>query len=253
MRTFLAALNKEIMEQFRTRRFLIVMVVLVLFGMLSPLTARYMGEIFKLVAGSEQFASVLPQPDISQAYVQFIKNTAQFCAILGVVLCMGSVAIEKEKGTAALMLVKPLPRSIFLLSKFLAYGFTFAAGILSAGAAALFYTWYLFGPVDILRWLAVCGLLWLYTMVFVAVTLFFSTIFRSQAAAGGAAVGTFLVLTMVGAFPSIAPHLPAHLVPWSNAILMGESISAWSAAIVAIGIILACYLAAWLSLRSQEL
>jgi len=33
---FLTQLRKEIMEQFRTRRFLIVLIVLLVFGMLSP-------------------------------------------------------------------------------------------------------------------------------------------------------------------------------------------------------------------------
>jgi ABC-2 type transport system permease protein len=253
MNAFLAAVNKELMEQFRTRRFLIALVVLVFFGMLSPFTARYMGEIFKLVAGSEQFASILPPPDISQAYVQFIKNTAQFGVILGVVLAVGSVAQEKDKGTAALMLVKPLPRSIFLLAKFLAYAFTFLVGILLAGAAAFAYTWYLFGPVSVPAWLAACGLLWLYTLVFVAITLLCSTLFRSQAAAGGVAVGVILVLSVLGSIPALAPHLPAHLIPWSNAILMGQADGAWSAMGVACGIIVVCYLAAWLSLRNQEL
>ncbi len=253
MRTFLAALNKELTEQFRTRRFLITLFVLVLFGMLSPLTARYMGEIFKAVAGSEQFAAVLPQPDITQAYQQFIKNTSQFCAILAIVLAMGSVTVEKEKGTAALMLVKPLPRSVFLLVKFLAYGFTFLVGILSAAVMAFIYTWYLFGPVNALDWLAACGMLWLYTMVFVAFTLLFSTFFRSQAAAGGATVGVVILLTIIGGIPWLAPYLPAHIIPWSNAVLMRLPFSAWPAAFVSLGLIAACYLAAWLSLRSQEL
>src|SRR5690606_10871232 len=47
LRIFFTALRKEILQQWRTRRFLVVMAVFVLFGLTSPLMARFMPEIIK--------------------------------------------------------------------------------------------------------------------------------------------------------------------------------------------------------------
>ncbi|NOZ73089.1 MAG: hypothetical protein GXP38_14485 [Chloroflexi bacterium] len=48
--SFLTALRKEWLELWRTYRLLVVGVVLLLFGLLSPLLAKYTPEIIKLIA-----------------------------------------------------------------------------------------------------------------------------------------------------------------------------------------------------------
>ncbi len=56
----LTALRKEIIEQWRTSRLLVLLIVLGMFGMLSPLMAKFMPEIIRLVPGGEQFAMLNP-------------------------------------------------------------------------------------------------------------------------------------------------------------------------------------------------
>ena len=209
--TFLTQLRKEVMEQFRTRRFLVVFVVLLVFGMLSPLTAKFIGEIFKLVPGAEQFAGLIPPPTITDAITQYVKNISQFMVILALLVSMGAVAIEKEKGTAAIVLVKPMPRSTFLLTKFLALTFTFGTSLLAAAIAAYYYTLYLFGPLDILRFLALNGLLLIYCMLFIAITLLASTLVKSQAVAAGIGFGALLLLALIGSIPPLAERC---LINW---------------------------------------
>jgi ABC-type transport system involved in multi-copper enzyme maturation permease subunit len=154
---FLAALRKELLEQWRTYRLLAVGVVLVVFGLLSPLIAKYTPEIIKLIPNGEALSHLLPTPTAMDAVTQYIKNIGQFGVILALLLTMGAVAQEKDKGTAAMMLVKPLPRATFLVAKFTALALTFTATIAIAGAACYYYTWLLFGALDAPRWLALNG------------------------------------------------------------------------------------------------
>src|SRR3990172_1804393 len=112
MRIFFVALRKELIEQWRTYRLLIALAVLVAFGFLSPLTAKYTPEILKLIPEGEAMAKLFPAPSAPHA-----------------------VAQEKDKGAAAMMLVKPLPRGAFLAAKFTALGVTFAASIALAAVA----------------------------------------------------------------------------------------------------------------------
>lgn len=250
---FPAALRKEFLESWRTHRFLVVVSVLVIFGILSPLTAKFMPEIFKMVSGAEQFAALIPEPSVKDAVDQYIKNISQFALIIGVLISMGAVVQEKDRGTAAMILVKPLPRGAFLLAKLTALLVVFTASLVLAGSFAFYYTLYLFEPLPVLPWFAMNGLLLIYTMVYVALTLFFSTVGRSQALAGGLSLATMAVLGIVGSIPSLRKFVPASLIDWGSALIQQTGTSAWLALWVSLGIILAAVLGSWLVLRRQEL
>jgi len=250
---FSAALRKEILESWRTHRFLVVVSVLVIFGILSPLTAKFMPEIFKMVSGAEQFASLIPEPSVKDAVDQYIKNISQFALIMGILISMGSVVQEKERGTAAMILVKPLPRGVFLLAKLTVLLVVFAASLVLAGSCAYYYTLYLFEPVPVLPWLVMNSLLLIYTMVYVALTIFFSTVGRSQALAGGLSLATLAVLGIVGSIPSLRKFVPANLIDWAASLVQQTGHSAWLALWISLGIIFVAVLGSWLVLRRQEL
>ena len=62
---------------------------------------------------------------------------------------MGSVATEKERGTAGLILTKPAGRGAFLVAKLVAIGGTLAVAVGLAAAAAWFYTLVLFEALSV--------------------------------------------------------------------------------------------------------
>jgi ABC-2 type transport system permease protein len=249
----LSALRKETLEQWRTHRFLVVAAVLTVFGLLSPVAAKLMPEIFKMLPGAASFVAMMPQPTVKDAVDQYIKNIGQFALIIGILVSMGAVAQEKEKGTAAMVLVKPLSRWNFLLAKLLALLVVFAASLSMAALGAYSYTLFLFGPMPVIPWLMLNGLLLLYALVFVALTVFFSTLGRSQALAGGLALASLAVLGVLGSFPGVGQFAPGQLIHWGSALMEMENFSAWPALWTSLGLILACLLGAWLLLRRQEL
>jgi ABC-2 type transport system permease protein len=186
------------------------------------------------------------------AVSQYLKNMSQFAVILALLLAMGMVTQEKERGTAAMILSKPLPRWAFLTAKFAALGLIFAAGLLLAGAGAYYYTWLLFGPLDLAAWAGLNGLLLVFTLVYLALTLLCSVLTRSQAAAGGLAFGGLIVLVILGGIPQIGRYLPGELVTWAGRLFAGGG-SAWPALAVSLALIAAALAAAWWRFEKQEL
>ncbi|MDO8970113.1 MAG: hypothetical protein Q7U74_05450, partial [Saprospiraceae bacterium] len=69
--SFFTAFSKEFMEQRRTRKFMVALVVLVLFGMTSPLMAKMMPEMMTLVPGGEAYSFLIPTPTINDAVTQY--------------------------------------------------------------------------------------------------------------------------------------------------------------------------------------
>jgi ABC-2 type transport system permease protein len=246
------AFRKEWLELIRNHRLLVVAIVLVFFGLTSPLLAKFTPELITLIP-TGGLSIQMPPPTVMDAIGQYIKNMAQFGIILALLLTMGAIAQEKDKGTAAMILVKPLPRGAFLGAKFLGLAAMFAVTLAAAGIACYYYTLLLFEAMNILHWLVLNLLLFIYALVFVALTLFCSTITKSQAAAGGVALGLMVILGLIGAIPGLGKYLPGELITWGTRLMQGNTTASWTALGISIGLIVVPLVAAWLIFNRQEL
>src|SRR5260221_12895301 len=139
MTGFTVLLRKELLEQWRTTRLPVVATVFLLVGLSSPLLARFTPEIIK-AGGGDQFQIVLPTPTAADAYDQLAKNLRPFGALIAVLLAMGSVATEKERGTAALILSKPAGRRALLAAQLVAIAVTHAVATATCAVGARVYT-----------------------------------------------------------------------------------------------------------------
>jgi ABC-2 type transport system permease protein len=240
------------MELIRTHRLLVVAIVLLFFGLTSPLLAKFTPELMTLLP-TGGITIQMPPPTVLDAIGQYIKNMAQFGIILALLLTMGAIAQEKDKGTAAMMLVKPLPRGAFLAAKFAGLASMFAVSLAAAGIACYYYTLLLFEAMNILHWLVLNLLLFVYVLVFVALTLFCSTLAKSQAAAGGIALGLMVILGLIGAIPALGKYLPGELISWGTRLMLGDTTTSWTAFWISIGLIVVPLLAAWQIFKRQEL
>jgi len=251
---FFSVLRKELMEQWRTKRVLVVAAVLVLFGLTSPLMAKITPDLMKSIPGvPPEIASIIPTPTLADAILEYSGNMSQFGILLALLMSMGAVAQEKERGTASMMLTHPISRWTFLLAKFTALSVTFAASLALAGLGCWYYTLLLFEALPWGPFLAMNGLILVVLLVYVAVTLLCSTLVRSQGAAAGLAFAALLLIGGVGSIPPISTYMPGRLFGWGRALALGTSDPAWPALWVSLGMIVAALLVAWLVFRRQEL
>lgn len=212
------AIRKELLQQWRTRRILVVGAVFFLFGLMSPLLAYATPQLLGSIEGAEQFAELIPTPSTVDALTQYIKNITQFGFILAVLLGMGAVAGEKEHGTAAMILSKPLPRWAFILSKFVAQALVYLLAFIVAALGAYYYTWILFEPLQLGPFLLGNGLLFIWLLTFAGMTLLASTVAKSTSAAAGLALLMAILLLIGGSLPSIGALFPGGLVAWASTL-----------------------------------
>lgn len=250
---FLTSLRKEFLESLRRERLLIILSVFLVFGLTSPLLAKYTPEILKLLPETEAIASIIPEPTLLDSVNQFVTNINQFGFLLAILLTMGTVSQEKEKGTASMVLVKPLPRAVFLFSKFITLSLAFLVILLITTVGAYYYSNLLFTTSDFSTWLWMAILLWLTITVYIALTLLFSTLFRSQPAAAGVSFGVMILFSLLGSLPTFEKYLPNRLSTWAINLFTDGGVSGWIALLVSLGIIALSLLSAWLIFRKQEL
>jgi len=251
---FMVVFRKEMQEQWRTHKVLIVVAVLFFFGLTSPLLAKYTPEMLAAIPNIPAgLSGIIPTPTVADAIGQYVKNLSQFGILLALLMSMGSVAQEKERGTAALILTRPVPRGTFLLAKFAGLALTFAVSLLLAGLGCWFYTYLLFEALPWGAFLAQNGLMLLVFLVYIAMTLLCSTLVRSQAGAGGLAFGGLILLAGLGAIPRLAEYLPGQLFSWGMSLSLGIEKTAWPALWVSLGLIVLFIGVAILVFQRQEL
>lgn len=250
---FMAVFRKEMMEQWRTYRFLIVAAVFAAFGLASPLLAKFTPEMLKAIPGMPpEILAAIPAPTMADAITQYVKNLSQFGILLALLVTMGVVVQEKERGTAAFFLTRPVSRETFLLAKFTALAVIFTASLSLAAIGCWYYTYVLFGPLAWGPFLALNGLMLVTFLVYMALALLGSTLARSQGVAVGLAFLALIIISGIGSLPSIGEYLPDQLFSWGTTMLMGGTGTAWPAFGISLGIVAGALIGACIIFRRQE-
>jgi ABC-2 type transport system permease protein len=250
---FIPVFRKELQEQWRTYRFLIVTAVFAAFGLASPLFAKFTPEMLKAIPGvPPELLSAIPAPTLSDAIAQYVKNMSQFGILLALLMTMGLVVQEKERGTAAFFLTRPVSRETFILAKFAALTIVFIVSLALAAIGCWYYTLVLFAPLPWGAFLVLNGLMLVVFLVYMALALLASTLARTNGVAVGLAFVALILLGGVGALPTIGEYFPGRLFSWGVALMMGGSAAAWPAFWICLGIIAFALLVACLVFRRQE-
>lgn len=221
MRAFVAFTGKEFIELLRTYKLLILVVVFLFFGMLSPVTAKHLPEILKM-AGLDPASLGISNPTAADSFAQFFKNIGQMGLLVLVVIYCGIMANEFSKGTLINMLTKGLKRRTVIISKVASsvVAWTFAY-LLSAGVSYGFTSYY-FDMKGLHHTFFALTALWLYGVFLLMAVIFggvlFKTVYGSLLFTGGVAVA----LTLLNLVPTIQKYNPASLATDNLAVMTAQ-------------------------------
>jgi ABC-2 type transport system permease protein len=247
--------GKELLEAWRSLRLPVVAGVLLLSGLISPLLARFTPELIQAIGGDQLAGAIrLPEPTVVDSVAQLLKNVGQFGALAALLLAMGAVAGEVERGTAAFILVKPAGRAAFLTAKLLVIAVTLGLGACLATIAAAVYTALLFEPLGAAGWAGLAVTLWLSLLPYAAVTFLGSVVARSPVGAAAIGVGGLIVLAIASAIPSVAPYLPGGLAGLGGALALGRPAAELPGSVaVSLAILVGCAALSIWAFRRREL
>lgn len=219
MTSLMVFVDKEIKEQLRTYKTLIIITVLLLFGITSPILAKIMPELIGNMDLSYEIN--MPPATYLDAFGQFFNNLTQMGVIVVILVFTGSVSGEKTKGTIILMLTKRLSRKSFILSKFISMIMLFTVGYLLSVVAFLFYTTTLFKEAQLENVMLSLFCLWLFMVIIIAITILTSTLSSNNYIATMAAFGGWFLLLMTAYIPKVKEVTPLVLATWNMSILDG--------------------------------
>lgn len=225
MNSLIVFTAKELREQIKTFKGIVVAAVLCILGMMSPLLAKITPEILK---NADLGVTIkIPAPTYLDSYTQFFKNIGEMAIIVVLLVFAGSVVTETVRGTAQIILAKRLPRSIFLLSKFLSAALVWTVSYSASAALCYFYTVYLFPKGTPAHLFLSLFCMWLFGMLVLAIALFSSTVFTNYALAAVGGFALWGILLITSAIPKIKDGTPAVLVMQNMGILSGSVTAAY--------------------------
>lgn len=225
MRAFLAFSKKEVTENLRTQKILIMFAVFIIFGLLSPLTAKFTPEILKSLGGIDPAALGMANPTAVDSWVQFFKNLGGIGLIVLAIVFSGLMANEFSKGTFINILTKGLNRSSVIFSKFVVSAIIWTLSYIICVAITWAYTAYYFDKVDLNNGFLAFFALWLYGVLIISLLIFggvlFKNVYGSLLVAGGVAI----ILSLCNIIPKAEKYNPATLTSVNMALLTAKKMA----------------------------
>ena len=213
MRSFVAFTKKELLEQYRSGKILLLGLLFLFFGIMNPATAKLTPWLMSLFAESLEGSGItITEVTVTalDSWTQFFKNAPM--PLIAFVLTESNIFTkEYQSGTLILSLTKGLSRFKVFLSKMLValalwsacYWFTFLVSYL--------YTIYYWdnSVAENLGLSVVSG--WLYGVFVVALLILFSTLVKSNIGVLCGTGGVVFALTLITLIPKTAKFLPIML------------------------------------------
>jgi ABC-2 type transport system permease protein len=203
----------------RTRRWVALTFVYLFFGLLGPITARYIGEIVKRFGGGVTVS--FPDPTAADGITQFVGNASQIGLLVAVVVAAGALSLDAvpEIGTFFRTRVPSLAR--ILLPRFTVTSAVVVGAFALGTLAAWYETVVLIGNVPAGRLLAGWILGAIYLVFVVAVVALVAARTSSVLTTVLATMVILLGLPIAGIVPDVGEWLPSHLVGALDGMVRG--------------------------------
>lgn len=239
MTSYIAFTKKEFLEMTRTYKLFIMITVFLLFGMMSPLTAKLTPELLRAFADSG-ITITISEPTAMDSWMQFFKNVSQLGLVILIIVFGGSLPAEFSKGTLIILLTKGLPRKNVILAKFTAMAAIWTMSYSVCFGVTYGYTRYFWKlQPDSARLLISAVLLWAFALLLIALLLLGGTLFHSSYGSllftGSVTILTFLI----NIIPKTQRYNPLSLASQNMTVLDGSASAAEFAPAICICVLLA--------------
>jgi ABC-2 type transport system permease protein len=196
----------------RTKRWIALLGVYLFFGLLGPLTARYLGEILDLAGGDLEGATiVLPPPVPADGMAQYVSNALQIGTLVAVVVAAGALAFDAVPEMGVFLRTRVPDVRTILTPRFVVTVVAVVGSFLLGGLAAWYETWVLIGGLGAAE--VVAGMFFGSLFLVFVVALVAAVAGRASSVLGTVMVSivVLLVMPIFGIADAIGRWLPSHL------------------------------------------
>ena len=238
MRSLSAFIKKEITEQLRSGRLMILGTLSILFGIMNPAVAKLTPWLLETMADSlAESGMMVTDVTVSamDSWVQFFKNIPM--ALIVFVLLESSIFTkEYQSGTLVLSLTKGLKRYKVVVSKTVVLTGLWSFGYWLCFGITYGYNEYFWdnAVAQNLMFSVVCW--WLFGLWVIALMILFSAIANSNTGVLMGTGGVVLASYLLGLFPKLREYVPTLLADGNSLIYGAAEAKTYSTAIIIVAV-----------------
>lgn len=234
MKQFNAFTKKEFLELFRTGKLLLLLIIFILFGIMSPAIAKLTPWMMNLFSDSftEAGMTIIMDMDVTAmtSWTQFYKNISMVLVIF-MLMSANTLTAEYQKGTLINILTKGMPRFKVLLSKTFTLFTTWTCGFWLSFGITYGYNFYFWDNriASNLFFAACCYYLvgiWLISLLLLA-----SGILKTNSGVLAVTGGIFVICYLVSFLPATGRYLPVQLLSASALLTNATALTEYTYAI----------------------
>ncbi|OAZ61931.1 ABC transporter permease [Bacillus licheniformis] len=210
MNSFFMLFQKEWTESWRGGKLLWLPVILILLGLIQPLSLYYMPQIIDM-AGNLPEGSVIdiPRPRGEEVMASTLSQFGTVGTAIFVFSVMGSIVHERNQGSLSLVMARPVSPLQYIGSKWLQQVLLVLVSFAASYGLAFYYTNLLFGKVEFDRFLFSLSVYSIWIIFVMSVTMFFSALFRHIGGIAGMSICFIAFVSLAGSlFPRFTEWMP---------------------------------------------
>lgn len=198
----------------KTHKVTVFVAVFVLFSILSPLTAKYIGEILEALTGGTDIVIDFGTPTVYTAYEQYISDLYETIFFVVLFVSVSIFIRDKSRGLATLIFSKPVNRTKYVLSKYISFMVMIIVSTVVGYLIFTYYTYFLFDEVFFAKGLGMIALYVLYLAFISSIAMFFAIITKHYLPAISLTFGVYILISILTIFGDIAVFevLPGMLI-----------------------------------------
>lgn len=241
MKTMIAFLKKDFLEQFRSGRLFIALGLFTALGIMNPMVAKLTPWLLEVMSDSlAESGMIVTDVKISalDSWVQFFKNMP--IALIAFVLLFGTIFTkEYATGTLVLSLTKGLKRYKVVISKWLILATVWSVGYLITFGITYVYNDFFWDNSIAKSLLFSVFCWWLFGMLTVSLVTLFSALALTNTAVLMGVGGVVLLSSVISFLPKISKYLPTYLTDGNSLIYGTLEPREYTAAVIITAIITA--------------
>jgi ABC-2 type transport system permease protein len=213
----------EWLRLLRTRRLLVMVAVYVFFGLMAPVTTRYLPQILDRVGNGVQVQ--LPPPTPAQGLADFANNASQIGLLVALIVAASALAVDSRAEMAIFLRTRVTTVRAIIVPAYVMSTAAAVAALVAGTAAAWYETAILLGtpsPSSMLLGTAFGALFLVFAIACTAVVAY---LVRSVLATVGVTVVVMLAMATLGAVPHVGRWLPTTLLSALPKLVGGSPVS----------------------------
>ncbi|MCC2251519.1 ABC transporter permease [Virgibacillus sp. AGTR] len=220
-------LQKEMLENWRNKKWIWVPLVFLLLAIMDPISNYYLPQILESIGGLPD-GTVLELPEYAPQDI-LLMSLGQFSSLgvlLIVLISMGTIAGEQKNGVMDLLLIKPISYRSIILAKWFSLLLLVWTSLFLGITASWYYTNSLYGEIEFLSMLLVTFYYGLWLTLVVTISIFYNAIIQTPGLVAFLTILTTIILSIVtNVFGTHIKWSPVNLSTYIHEMLVLGSVT----------------------------